>query len=230
MPCSGYLVEHDGFRLLIDPGYGTAVALLKHCRVVDVDAVFVTHGHPDHCADLNPLLRMRVLGRDAAPPLPIYSPTGAVSRVLALEPTSSYDAAYELHEFGPDDKFSIEGFDVETRLLPHSVPNAGVRLRTETCSLTYTGDCGPTDALVELASGTSLLLAEATHVDYVPDDLRGLLNDAAGAGRVASQAGVDRLMLTHLWPGENHDDARRVAGHEFAGRIDVARPGTVVQV
>ncbi len=229
-PCSGYLLEHDGFRLLVDPGYGSAVALLRRCRAVDVDAVYVSHGHPDHCADLNPLLRMRVLGRDFAPPLPVYCPTGAVDKVLALEPSSAYDDAYRLHEFGPDDKFPIDTFDVETRALPHFVPNAGARFTVGSRSVTYTGDCGPSEALIELASGTSLLLAEATYIDHVPDQHRGCLNDAIGAARIARKAGADRLMLTHLWPGDNHDDARRLAGHEFDGRIDVARPRLVVQV
>ncbi|UYM05596.1 MBL fold metallo-hydrolase [Solicola gregarius] len=230
VPCSGYLVEHDGFRLLVDPGYGSAVALLRHCRAADVDAVFVTHAHPDHCADLNPLLRMRVMGRETASPLPIYCPTGAVDRVLALEPTASYDEAYELHEFGPDDKFSIDAFAVETRSLPHFTPNAGVRFTIGSRSLTYTGDCGPSDALIELASGTSLLLAEATYLDHVPDEHRGCLSDAASVGQTATKARAERLVLTHLWPGANHDDARRVAGHQYDGRIDVARPRLVVQI
>lgn len=231
VPCSGYLVEHDGFRLLVDPGYGSAVALLRHCRAVDVDAVYVSHGHPDHCADLNPLLRMRVLGRDSAPPLPIYCPTGALANVLALEPGPMLDHAYALHEFGPDDKFPIDTFGVETRSLPHFVQNAGARFTVGSRSLTYTGDCGrPSGALIELASGTDLLLAEATYLDDVPDEHWGHLNDAASVGQIAKKTGARRLMLTHLWPGANHDDARRVASHEFGGRIDVARPRLVVQV
>ena len=74
--CSGYLVEHDGFRLLIDPGY--AVAPLLDPR--SLDAVFVSHGHPDHCADLNPLLRGRMLAGPPVPPLPVYALPGASTR------------------------------------------------------------------------------------------------------------------------------------------------------
>ena len=57
LACSGYLVEHDGFRLLIDPGYAIVPRLLAVVDAAAVDAVLVSHGHPDHCADLNPLLR-----------------------------------------------------------------------------------------------------------------------------------------------------------------------------
>jgi ribonuclease BN (tRNA processing enzyme) len=52
--CSGYLVEHDGFRLLIDPGYAILPRLLQGLDADEVDAVLVSHGHPDHCADLMP--------------------------------------------------------------------------------------------------------------------------------------------------------------------------------
>ena len=83
--CSGYLVEHDGFRLLVDLGYAVVPELLRHLTAAGVDAVFISHGHPDHCADLNPLLRARVLGGEALPPLPVYAPPGALDAVLALD-------------------------------------------------------------------------------------------------------------------------------------------------
>ena len=71
LACSGYLVEHDGFRLLIDAGYATVPRLLERMAAHELDAVFVSHGHPDHCADLNPLLRARALSDDPPPPLPV---------------------------------------------------------------------------------------------------------------------------------------------------------------
>src|SRR5881296_3762158 len=71
--CSGYLVEHDGFRLLVDPGYATLPRLLEQLNADEVDAVFVSHGHPDHCVDLNPLLRPRA--RPQRPERPRLSPS-----------------------------------------------------------------------------------------------------------------------------------------------------------
>src|SRR5258706_5845525 len=82
--CSGFLAEHDGFRLLIDAGYATLPRLLQLIRPGQLDAVLISHGHPDHCADLNPLLRARVMSASGLPPLPLYAPAGALDRVLAL--------------------------------------------------------------------------------------------------------------------------------------------------
>jgi ribonuclease BN (tRNA processing enzyme) len=57
LACSGYLIEQDGFRLVVDLGYATVPRLLGHADAASIDAVYISHGHPDHCADLNPLLR-----------------------------------------------------------------------------------------------------------------------------------------------------------------------------
>jgi glyoxylase-like metal-dependent hydrolase (beta-lactamase superfamily II) len=102
-------VEDDGFRLLIDPGYATLPRLLQSIDADEVDAVLVSHGHPDHCADLNPLLRARAFrdDRPPAPALPVYAPPDALRPVLALDRPGALDAAVDLREFTPGDGFSI---------------------------------------------------------------------------------------------------------------------------
>src|SRR5918996_4616288 len=163
--CGGYLVEHDGFRLLIDPGYAVVPRLLRHIRPGELDAVFVTHGHPDHCADLNPLLRARAMSGDEPPALPVFAPPHALDAVLALDRRDWLDAALSLREFTTGSGFDIGPFSAETRLLPHSLPNAGVRLAAGGHTIAYTGDTGPSAEIVTLARDTDVLLAEASYVD-----------------------------------------------------------------
>ncbi|MGI8529928.1 MAG: MBL fold metallo-hydrolase [Geodermatophilaceae bacterium] len=79
------MIEEAGSRLLVDPGYAIVPRLLEVLPAADVDAVFVSHGHPDHCADLNPLLRARHLCEDSPPPLPVYALPGALDAVLTLD-------------------------------------------------------------------------------------------------------------------------------------------------
>ena len=223
--CSGYLIEQDGFRLLLDPGYAVLPVLLRVLDPDAVDAVLVSHGHPDHCADLNPLLRARAMGPQRAPRLPVYTLPGAVDAVLALDRPGMLSDAYVLHAFEADGQLEVGPFRVQTRELPHFVPNVGMRVACDDGVIAYTGDCGPDDAMVGLARGADILLAEATYIDTVPDDARGLLSSAADAGALAANAGTSRLILTHLLPGTDPPAAVRVAASRFRGPIDVAMPG-----
>ncbi|MEU0029665.1 MBL fold metallo-hydrolase [Streptomyces sp. NPDC006335] len=228
--CSGYLVDYAGFRLLIDPGYATLPRLLDHCTVDAVDAVLVSHGHPDHCADLNPLLRARGLSDTPPSALPVYAPHGAVDAVLALDKASMLAGAYRLHEFQPGDHFDIGPFRTDTWLLPHFVPNAGIRLTTPEAVLAYTGDTGPSPDILRLAQNADLLLSEATHIHEVPSADAPYLLTARLAGQYASQADAAGLMLTHLWPGTVPEAAHDAAAGTFRHPIHVATPGLKIKV
>lgn len=228
--CSGYLIEYEGFRLLIDPGYATLPRLLEYTTAEDVDAVLISHGHPDHCADLNPLLRARVLRDDPPLALPVYALPGAADLVLALDGPRMLANGYVLPEFTVGSRFAIGPFDVDTRMLPHFVPNVGVRLTAGGTVLTYTGDTGPSSDVVDLARGADLLLAEASYVTRVPEDSAKYLTSALQAGQYAAEAGAARLVLTHLFPGTDPSAAARTAGEWFEGQIAIARGGLVLNL
>ncbi len=213
--CNGYLVEHDGFRLLIDPGYAVFPRLTD-----DVDAVYVTHGHPDHCADLNPLLRARSAAN--APMLPVHALPGALTAVLALDRPGWLDSTYELIEFDAGDAFTIGLFSSRTTSLPHFLPNAGVRLTAGGRTIAYTGDTGPSLALPAFAAGVDLLLAEASFADEVPAASADRLSSARQAGRLAAEAEVGQLVLTHLFPRTDTEAAVRAAARAYTGPITVA--------
>ncbi|MCG5470098.1 MBL fold metallo-hydrolase [Micromonospora sp. LAH09] len=228
--CSGFLVEHQGFRLLIDPGYATLQPLLARLPASAVDAVYVSHGHPDHCADLQPLLRARVLPDRPAPALPVYAPGGSLDPLLAIDESGLVDTAYELHAFAPGDTFDVGPFTVRTWSLPHWVPNAGARFSADGTVLAYTGDTGPSPALVELARDADLLIADATYVDEIPERNVGFLSSATEVGRYATAAGTRAVLLTHLWPGTAPDAAVAAARRAYTGWVGVARPGLLVDL
>ncbi|WP_200209001.1 MBL fold metallo-hydrolase [Micromonospora coerulea] len=225
--CSGFLVEHEGFRLLIDPGYATLQPLLYRVPAAQVDAVYVSHGHPDHCADLQPLLRARVLADRSGPPLPVYAPAGSLDRLLAIDEPGLVDGAYRLHGFDPGETFGLGPYTVETGALPHWVPNAGARVTGRGVVLAYTGDTGSSPHLVDLARDADLLIAEATYVDAIPDRHAGNLSSAAEVGRYAAAARARHVLLTHLWPGTDPQAAAAAARRGYDGRVEVAEPGLV---
>lgn len=228
-PCSGYLLEADEFTILIDPGYGVAMALTPD-DAPRFDAVLVSHGHPDHCADLNPLLRARAWAEVALPPLPVFAPAGALDAVLALDRPEVVAGTHVIHELEPGDEVTVGPFQVQTALLPHPRPNLGFRIGAGGGSLVYTGDCGPSEQLIELADATDLLLAESSYAETVPQEIVGALSSAADVGREAATARARRLILTHLMPRTDEAEAMAAAARSFAGPIAVARPGLAVDI
>jgi ribonuclease BN (tRNA processing enzyme) len=228
-PCSGYLVESEGFSLLIDPGYGVATALSVE-DAPTFDAVLVSHAHPDHCADLNPILRGRVWADDPLPPLPVYALPTALDAVIALDRPEVLHGSYAIAILEPAGEVTIGPFQVRTALLPHPRPNVGFRITVDGRSLVYTGDCGPSDQLVRLADRAELLLAEATYARALPPEIVGALSSAADVGREATTARVDRLVLTHLLPATDEADAIAAAAAYFHGPISIAQPGLTIEV
>jgi ribonuclease BN (tRNA processing enzyme) len=228
--CSGYLVERDGFRLLLDPGYGVALHLPEGVVPGDVDAVYVSHGHPDHYADLHPLLRARVLNGQTLPPLPVYSLPGAVSKVLELDGLGELDGAHASTEFGAGESFQVGPFGLVTFPLIHFVPNAGVRISAGGQTVAYTGDTGPAPELENLAEGADLLIAEATHPYSVPERSAGNLSSAWEMGQLAGRVGVERLLLAHLWPGSSRQVAVEAAREVYDGEVQVAVPDQILEL
>jgi ribonuclease BN (tRNA processing enzyme) len=228
--CSGYLVEHDGFRVLVDPGYAVVPRLLELVAAADVDAVLLSHGHPDHCADLNPLLRARVLDGGTAPPLPVHALPGAADRVLALDEPATLAGASALSAFTAGESFEVGPVRVDTWPLPHTVPNAGLRLAAGGRVLAYTGDTGPSAAIVDLARAADLFLAEASFPEQVPATAAAYLSSARQAGEAAAAAGAGRLLLTHLLPGTDPGQAEDAARRAYHGELGVARAGVVVEL
>ena len=170
------------------------------------------------------------MSAEPPPALPVHSPPGALDAVLALDRPGMLSSALDLHEFEPWSRLQIGPFDVQSWLLPHWVPNAGVRVTAADRVLAYSGDTGPSEDVVEMARDADLLLAEATHVDEVPEESRPFLSTTSQAGRYAAQAGAGRLLLTHLWPGDDPEDALAAAAREYDGDLAVATTGTVVDL
>jgi ribonuclease BN (tRNA processing enzyme) len=181
--CSGFLVEHDGFRLVLDMGFGVASRLFEVCPPGAVDAVVVTHEHPDHCVDLNALLRAKFYG--APNRIPLYCTMGVVRRMSVIEANPPLSAVFDIFELPGD--YQVGPFELTGVPLPHHVPNSGVRLSTGDSVLAYTGDTGPDPALGELAKDADLFIAEATLLE--PQEGPRTLLTAREVGLWANRAG-----------------------------------------
>jgi ribonuclease BN (tRNA processing enzyme) len=189
--CAGFLIEHDGVRIVVDLGYGTAARLLAvlGSPVADgLDAVIVSHSHPDHMVDLHALLRARWFGRRGAPAIPLFAPDGVLTRLVELEDgnRSAVSRVFDWHPI-PAPPQSAGPFRLDSMLLPHYVPNAGVRLSAPGLVIAYTGDTGPAAALADLGRDCDLYIVDATGTDRQPE--RAVAAEAAVASE-ASEAGL----------------------------------------
>ena len=158
--CSGFLVEWDDHRVVLDLGYGTLPRLLDRVPDGAVDAVVITHEHPDHCIDLHGLFRMRLYGGRREPKLPLYCTPGVLDRLSGLEPDAQLRDVFDVHLLPGE--YSVGPFALSARSLPHFVPSSGIRLQCDGSVLAYTGDTGPDPTLAELGRDADLFVVEAT--------------------------------------------------------------------
>ena len=224
---AGYLLRHDGFRLWIDAGTGTFANIQKDVPYEEIDAVLITHEHVDHCIDLYPLYIARSFHPEPLPPLPLYCLQGVFDRVAALddpEGVAEMRRTFDVRPIEAGQEFELGPFSVRTRLLPHWVPNLGLRLEADGRALVYTGDTGPTDELPDLARDADLLVAEASWLK-VREGRDPFHLTAGQAGEHAARAGVGRLMLSHFWPGSDRARSREQAEGAFDGRVELAAEG-----
>ena len=227
---SSYLVEQDGFRLLIDLGSGAFGPLQRVLDPGDIDAIFLSHMHADHCLDIAPFVVWhRYSARGRRPRVPLYAPVGA-DRRLAMAYDDEGDPLTDVFDFvfiGPG-TFALGPFQVRTARTAHPVECNAIRLEAGGRSLVYTGDTGPSPDVVELARGADVLLAEAAHpeIEGLPANLH-LTGRQAGAH--ALSAGVGRLLITHVPTWVDRGEQLRSASAVFP-RADLVCAGSVYEV
>jgi ribonuclease BN (tRNA processing enzyme) len=229
---SGYLLEHDGFRVALDFGTGALSNLQRQIRHGDLDAILLSHEHVDHCADIHPLFMARRFTEERLPPLPVIGPRGAFERIAALEPEDDgkeMRGYFDVRHNDPGSSFEIGPFDVHTRLLPHWVPDSGLRIEANGSVVAYTGDTGPSAEIEALAASADVLVTEASWQDSGAERPPFHLT-ARQSGEHAARAGVKRLVLSHFWPGADRDLSREQAAEAFDGDIVLADEGLTLEV
>ncbi|MET8853851.1 MBL fold metallo-hydrolase [Amycolatopsis sp. NPDC004625] len=227
--CAGFLLAHNGFRVVLDLGYGAASRLFSHGRLPD--AVVVTHEHPDHCADVSALGRAWHYTTQAETPtarLPLHCTPGTLRRLEAMEPRPHPATLFDVHDLG--EPAEVGPFRLTSYALPHHQPNFGVRLSAPGLTVAYTGDTGPSPLLAELGREADLFICDATLRTPPPEGEPRYLMTAAEAGRWAAEAGAHRLLLTHFWPGTNRAAAAEEARAEFGGEVLVADEDLVLEL
>jgi ribonuclease BN (tRNA processing enzyme) len=226
--CSSYLVEAGGARILLDCGSG-ALAALRALDPRPLDAVVLSHMHHDHVADLIPFgyARKYTALADWAPPR-LLAPPGGLDQLAALAEAGGgardhLDGPFALAEYEQGQSISVGEARVSFAALRHPGVSHAIRVDAGGRAVCFSGDTAPTEALEVHARGAAALLCEATYAAGAPssDDVH---MSAADAGRAASAAGVERLVLVHV-DVEQRAAAVVAAQSTFAGPVDAGVPG-----
>jgi ribonuclease BN (tRNA processing enzyme) len=232
---SSYLVEADGFRLVLDLGNGALGALQRHVELDDVDAVLLSHLHSDHCMDLCSFYVARKYDPEGrfGKKLPVYGPAGSAERMARAyydaNQHGGLDDVYDFQTLSPG-TLAIGPFDVTVARVNHPVETFASRLEHAGRALAFSADTGESNALVSLAVAADLLLCEATFSEG-SDNARNLHLTARQAAEHAARAGVDRLMLTHIPPwNDKQRSLEEASNSSYSGAVDLARPGAIVEV
>jgi ribonuclease BN (tRNA processing enzyme) len=230
-PASCYLVEADGFRIVLDLGQGAVGPLQGYTVPSTLGAILISHLHSDHCLDLTALAIVLEYGPTQPPaPITVHAPAGAARRIaLACGPETDEAQLARFFDFQEPRDGRIGPFSVTFAPMNHPVETYAVRLEHDERALVYTGDTGPTDALVELSRGADVLLAEAGWGGG-PEAVPNLHLTGTAAGEHATRAGVRRLILTHVPAWGSVPRARAEAVEAFAGWLDVAQAGQIIDI
>ncbi|MBB4933682.1 ribonuclease BN (tRNA processing enzyme) [Lipingzhangella halophila] len=231
-PASCYLVEAEGFRLVLDLGNGALGALQRYTDMYRVDAVYLSHLHADHCLDLcSYWVARRFAPGGPKPPIPVYGPAGVAERMAeayGLDPDPGMTETFEFREVTAGN-LRIGPFAIDLAQVNHPVDAFGIRLEHNGKVLTYSGDTGSCDELVGLARDADLFLCEASFHDHL-DHPKDMHLTGSEAGEAAQRAGADQLVLTHLVPWNDDECTLNEAQGTFDGRIELARPGMVYEL
>lgn len=222
LACTGYLVTSETTRVWLDAGPGTLANLQRHHTLAEIDAIVITHEHPDHWLDLAMAYVACRYFLDRGT-IPVYGTTGTRALARALAGGNDLAPTIDWRLISDGDRVTIGDQRWNFSRTDHPVETLAPRVDSGGRSFAFSADTGEQWSFARLGDGIDLALCEATflHADLEPASSH---LSAHQAGAMAAAAGVDRLLLTHLAPGSDTAAFQHEAASAFG------RPVRVVDV
>ena len=222
-----YLVEHDGSRLLLDLGQGSFPRIFPHIRPEAVDAVVISHLHPDHFIDLVPLRHYLRYHLEPSRHMRVLGPADLAERLDCLHAQPGFSAeALDIEGLGTG-AHRIGSLELRGGLVAHTEESYGMRVAADGDGpgLVYSGDCGRADDLAPLVRPGDVLLVEVSFgPGPVPPGAMHL--DGPSVGRLASATRAGRVLLTHLQMGHGGDETVASVRAAYDGPVEMVWPGS----
>ena len=234
-PCSGYLVQSGETSVLMDAGPGTLGELQRHIRLEDLDAVLISHSHPDHWVEV-PVLRNAlryVLDRSG---VPLFT-TAETVKLISAACHEQVSPTFEMSTVSDGSEFTVGPLTVRCSRTDHPPETLAFCVDDGERRLAYSADTGPGWSFEEFGGPPiDLGICEATFREGSPQALDsaasggGVHMTACEAGAMARRSGVGSLIVTHLLPGADPLAAAKEASAAYGAEATVASSGLVREI
>jgi ribonuclease BN (tRNA processing enzyme) len=223
--CSSYLVSVGEHRLVLDLGNGSLPNLQQRIDVAELDALILSHLHPDHFADIWGLyyaLRFHPAGEQR---VTVHAPAGTqelLTRIISDDSRPTFATLLDIREAAAGEVLEVGGCTVRLFAAEHPIETLASRIEVDGRVIAFTADSGVTTRLVECAQGADLLIADATWLERDRPLPAGIHMTGREAGQLAADAGVARLLLTHVLPTNDPEETAAEAAEVYDGEIITA--------
>ncbi len=221
---SVYLLEKDGFHLVLDMGSGALTKLQKYVQIMDIDAVILSHYHADHIADVGVLQHARLVQSyvtDDQTVLPIYAHSENFAEFNRLNHDYTEAVRYD-----PTEVMKIGPFFIRFLQTKHAVPCYGMRITDGDSTIVYTADSAFQKEWIPFCQDANLLLADTNFYANMDANDSGHMTSEE-VGRIAKGANVDEVILTHLPHFGNHQQLIEETQTVYSGKVSLAHEGLV---
>ncbi|WP_062677438.1 MBL fold metallo-hydrolase [Parageobacillus toebii] len=220
---SGYLFEHDEFRMLVDCGSGVLSKLQNYVAVEKLDAVVISHYHHDHVADIGPLQYARLIKKNLGenlPVLPIYGHPFDQEEFARL----AHEGITEAVAYDPERSLQIGPFHITFMKTVHPVACYAMRITTGDATVVYTADSTYLPEFAPFAKNADLLICECNFYAGQNAAPAGHMTSEEAA-TIARDANVAELWLTHLPHFGERTQLVSEAKAVFSGKVQLAKTG-----
>ncbi len=226
---ASYLVRSGSTAMVLDLGQGSFPRLAATIEPSTLDAVVISHLHPDHFVDLVALRHYLQWQFRPERHVRVLAPGGLEQRLDALHDEPGFTAAtldVESIDASVGGPVEIGDIRLEAVRVTHTDDSHAFRVSlADGVGLVYSGDCGRADDLAPLIRRGDVLLSEVSFgPGPVPYDALHL--DGPSVGTLAARTGVARVLLTHLQMGYDPDATLAAVASRYDGSIEFVEPGT----
>lgn len=221
---SMYIIEKDGFVMILDMGSGALSKLPNYVQISDINALIISHYHTDHIADIGVLQHAKLVqyyttGDERE--LPIY---GHIEDMEAFNRLNhDFTKAIPYH---PNETMKLGPFFIRFLKTKHSVPCYGMRITDGDNTIIYTADTAFQESWIPFCKDADLLLADTNFYATMDAASSGHMTSEE-VGKIAEAANVKEVILTHLPHFGDHQQLIKETQNVYSNKVTLAYEGLV---